>query len=154
MYRFAIIVSLFALTACSNLNAIKNSVYEITGSSTERIRGVSAIITKYKALPTAILDAQFIEEQIGDGVLGPSDFREFYFLEVAPQNVSQWAEILTPLEAIAEYDAPAQPRNWWIAHDTFASLQFYQPRVLTGRVNGWIGVSQKTGRIYIFTFTM
>lgn len=62
--------------------------------------------------------------------------------------------MLTPLGAIAEYGSPIQPRDWWIARESFASLQFYKPDILTGRVHGWIGVSQETGRIYIFTFTM
>ena len=154
MFRFAIIICLFALTACSESSAPKWSVYEVTGSNTERVARVSAIIAKDKAPPTPILDAHFIEEQIGDGYFGPSDYREFYFVEVAPQDVSQWTQILTPLDETAGYGAPAQPRDWWITRDTFASLQFYKPGILTGRIHGWIGVSQQTGRIYIATFTM
>jgi hypothetical protein len=154
MFRFATIICLCALTACSKSSAPKNSVYEVTGSSIERVARVSAIITKHKAAPTAIVDARFLEEQTGDGIFGPSDFRAFYFVQVAPQELSKWTEILTPLGAAAEYTAPSQPCDWWIAHDTFASLQFYKPDILTGRVHGWIGVSQQTGRIYIFTFTM
>lgn len=154
MFRFATIVCLIAFTACSKSSVSKSSVHEVSGSSTERVAGVSAIITKRKALPTGVLDAHFMEEQTGDGVLGPSDFRAFYFLEVAPQDVSQWIQTFTPLGATAEYDAPAQPCDWWITRETFTSLQFYKPDILTGRVHGWIGVSQQTGRIYIFTFTM
>lgn len=153
MYRFVIIVCLFMLIACSGGNAPKTSVREVTGSRIERVAAVSAIITKYKAPPTAILDAHFVEEQIGDGVLGPSDFRAFYLINVAPKDVSHWTKVFAPLGETAEYDAPAQT-NWWIARDTFGSLQFYKPDILTGRVNGWIGVSQQTGNIYIFTFTM
>jgi hypothetical protein len=102
------------------------------GNSTERVAGVSAIVTKHKAPPTAILDAHFVEEQTGDGVLGPSDFRAFYFIEVAPQDVSQWAQVLTPLGATAEYGAPAQLRDWWIARDTFGSLSFTVLRESSG----------------------
>jgi hypothetical protein len=86
MFRFATIICLCALTACSKSSAPKNSVYEVTGSSTERVARVSAIITKNKAAPTAIVDARFMEEQTGDGSLGPSDFRAFYFVQVAPQK--------------------------------------------------------------------
>jgi hypothetical protein len=154
MFRFTLIVCLLALTACSKNSAPRRSIHEVTGSSTERIAGVTAVITTHKVPPTAILDAHFVEEQTGDNVLGPSDFQAFYFLEVAPGDVSQWTQILTPLGTAAEYAAPAQPRDWWIARDSFASLQFYKPNILTGRIHGWIGVSQQTGRIYIFTFTM
>ncbi len=154
MFRLVLIVCLFALTACSSSSAPKSSVYEITGSSTARVARVSAIITKYNALPSAIVDARFVEEQIGDGIFGPSDFRSFCFLEVAPQDISQWTQILIPLGSAAEYNAPAQLRDWWVSRDSFAALQFYKPDILTGRVDGWIGISPKTGRIYIFTFTM
>jgi hypothetical protein len=157
MLRLAIIVCLFALMACSKSsesNAPKSSAREVTGISTERVAGVSAIMAKHKAPPTAIRDAHFLEEQTGDDVLGPADFRAFCVIEVAPQDISKWMQLLTPLGATAEYGAPAQPRDWWITRDTFASLQFYKPDILTGRIYGWIGVSQQTGRIYIFTFTM
>lgn len=153
MYRFFIIVYLFILIACSEGNAPKISVHEVTGSKMERVADVSAIIAKYKAPPTAILDAHFVEEQTGDGVLGPSDFRAFYFINVEPKDVSYWTKFFAPLGKTPEYNAPAQA-NWWIARDTFDSLQFYKPDILTGRVNGWIGVSHQTGNIYIFTFTM
>src|SRR5688572_28915964 len=105
MFRFAIIVCLLALTACSKSSAPKNSLHEITGSNAQRVAGVSAIITKHKAPPTAILDAHFVEEQTGDGSLGPSDFRAFYFIEVTPQDISQWTQIITPLGTAAAYNA-------------------------------------------------
>lgn len=152
--RFAILVCLLALTACNRSGAPRSSAHEVTGSSAERVAAVSAIIAKHKAPPTAMLDAQFIQEQIGDGTLGPSDFRAFYFIEVTPQDVAKWNQLLTPLGATAEYAAPAQPREWWIARGDFAALQFYKPVTLTGRAQGWLGVSPQTGRIYIFTFTM
>jgi hypothetical protein len=154
MFKFAIIFCLFAIAACSKISPLKSSAYEVTGSSTERVAGVLAIITKHKAPPTALLDAHFLEEQTGDGVLGPSDFRGFYLLKVAPQDISRWMQIFQPLGVKAEYNAPVEPRDWWVTHDTFSSLQFYQPDILTGEVHGWIGVSPQTGSIYIFTFTM
>jgi hypothetical protein len=154
MLRFVTFTCLIALAACSRNSAPKSSAHEVSGSSAERIAAVSAIITKHKAPPTAMLDARFLEEQTGDGSLGPSDFRAFYFVEVAPQDVARWTDVLAPLSGTAEYDAPAQPCEWWIARDAFASLQLYRPDSLTGRSHGWIGVSPHTGRIFIFTFTM
>jgi hypothetical protein len=154
MFRFAIIVCLLAIAACSKTSPLKSSAYEVTGSSTERIASVLAIVTKHQAPPTDLLDAHFLEEQIGDDVFGPSDFRGFYLIKVAPQDISRWMQIFKPLEEKAEYAAPVQPRDWWITRDTFTSLQFYKPDILTGAVHGWIGVSQQTGCIYIFTFTM
>lgn len=154
--RGIILIALLALPACkvNPASAPKTSVAEVIGSSKKRVAEVSAILAKAKTPPTAILDAYFLEEQIGDGVLGPSDFRAFYAIKVARLNLAQWTKDLTPLGTTAEYAAPAKPRDWWIARDVFSSLQFYKPDALTGRVNGWVGVSQQTGQIYIFTFTM
>jgi hypothetical protein len=115
---------------------------------------VSAILAKHKRPPTAILDAHFVEEQTGNGGLGPSDFRTFYLVEVAPQDVAKWTQLLTPLAAPSNYETPTQAHDWWVTRDAFASLQFYKPDVLTGRANGWVGISPQMGRIYIFTFTM
>jgi hypothetical protein len=154
MFRFVIIVCAFSLTTCSRSGTPKISIREVTGTATQRVADVSAIITKHQAPPTAILDAHFLEEQIGDGFLGPSDFRAFYVVEVTPSAVLQWTQLLTSLGAATEYAAPVEPRDWWISRDAFDSLEFYKPATLTGRMHGWIGVSQKTGRIYIFTFTM
>ncbi|CAN1209771.1 hypothetical protein TUMEXPCC7403_06070 [Tumidithrix helvetica PCC 7403] len=148
------IMAAIALTACSPVSAPKTTVREITGNTTQRVADVSAILTKHKAPPSAILDAHFVEEQIGDGNLGPSDFRAFYVLEVAPQDVPRWMQLLTPLTNKPDYNAPAEFKNWWIARDVFPSLEFYKPDALTGRMHGWIGISRWKGRIYIFTFTM
>lgn len=154
MVRLIIVACLFALAGCRTSSTPDSSVYEVTDSHTERVAVVSAIIAKHVAIPTAILDAYFVEEQIGDGELGPSDYRAFYAVEVAPQEISQWTQLLTPLDMRPQYVAPAQLRDWWVPRDTFTSLQFYQPDLLTGRIHGWIGISQQTGRMYIFTFTM
>ena len=154
-FGISVIVFPIALAACGwdSPPHSRISVYEITGSDTERIAKVSSIIAKHEILPTAILDARFVEEQIGDGVLGPSDFRAFYFLAISPQDIAQWTQHLTPLDATVEYAAPMHAYDWWVSRDTFSSLQLYKPDSLTGRINGWIGVEGETGRIYIFTFT-
>ncbi|MEE3718090.1 hypothetical protein V2H45_15225 [Tumidithrix elongata RA019] len=154
MLKYGIIVCAIALTACSPVSAPKTTTREITGTATQRVSDVSAILTKHKAPPSAILDAHFVEEQIGDGNFGPSDFRAFYILEVAPQDIPKWMQILTPLTNKPEYNALTESKNWWIARDVFPSLEFYKPEALTGRMHGWIGISRQTGRIYIFTFTM
>lgn len=153
MYRPVIIVCLSVVAGCSQSSKSQNSVHEVGGSNTERVARVTAMIARHKELPTAILNAHFIEEQIGDGGFGSADFRAFYLVEVDPRVIPRWTRDLTPLPTAVEYEAPAQDRDWWIDRNDFGSLQFYQPDALTSRIHGWIGVSQKTGRIYIFTFT-
>jgi hypothetical protein len=140
--------------ACGESNTPRHAMHEITGSSADRVAEVATVISRHTTLPTPLADARFREEQIGDGSLGPSDFREFYFIEVESQDVSQWTRRLTPLGKPAEYTEPTEPRDWWVDRTTFDSLQFYKPDILTGRTHGWIGVAQRTGHIYMFTFTM
>ncbi|EDX86421.1 hypothetical protein S7335_4125 [Synechococcus sp. PCC 7335] len=163
MFRLTIIACLVILAACGQVStaqsrAAKVSVYEIEGDRTERIASVSAIIGEHTAPPTAILDANFLQQQLGDGNFGPSDYWAFYSIEVAPKDIAQWTQLLTPLTTTPNYNAPdqapAQPVDWWIASDDFTALQFYEPSVLSGRAHGWVGVSAQTGHIYIFTFTM
>jgi hypothetical protein len=158
MPRLLIITVLIALTACipSNESKVKTSTYEIKGTTAERVARVSAIIAKHKAVPTAILDANFFEEQLGDGVLGPSDFRSFYYIKVAPKDVKQWTQMLTPLTTNASYTAlgkSCKNCNWWVSRNTSNALKFYQSITLTGHPQGWIGVSPQSGSIYIFSFT-
>ncbi|MBE9061065.1 hypothetical protein [cf. Phormidesmis sp. LEGE 11477] len=88
-------------------------MYEIECDRTERITGVSAIIGANTAPPTTILDANFLQQQqLGDGNFGPSDYRAFYFIEVAPQDIAQWTQVLTPLTEMPNYNAPDQSRDW------------------------------------------
>jgi hypothetical protein len=161
LIRYAMTLSLIALASCNGGSSPKpaasrlaaNQVYEATGNSQQRIKTISAIITKHRSLPTAIADAHFLEERIGDGELGPSDYRDFYVVDVATQDIEQWSQGLIPLQEVPEYVEPPQPRNWWIDRDAFTSLQFYEPTPLTGRSTGWIAISRQIGKIYIFTFT-
>jgi hypothetical protein len=154
MVRFVIIACMCALSAHNRHRAPKTLIHEVAGSHPERVADIAAIITKHAAPPTAILDAHYVEERTGDDSAGPSDFRAFYLVEVVPQDLPLWTRLLTPLAAQAEYAAPTEPRDWWIARAAFAKLQFYQSVPLTGLDQGWIGVSPETGHIYVFTFKM
>ena len=161
LVRYAMTLSLIALASCNGASSPKpaasrlaaNQIYEAMGNTQQRIKAISALMAKHRSLPTAIADAHFLEERIGDGELGPSDYRDFYVVDVATQDIEQWSQVLTPLQEVPEYVEPPQPRNWWIARDAFTSLQFYEPAPLTGRSTGWIAISRQTGKIYIFTFT-
>lgn len=148
-----LIIFVFIFTACSQSNMSKKSIDGLTGDITQRVAKISALIKKHKALPTTILDAYFVEEKIGGGILGPSDFRTFYVIEVAPQDLAQWTKNFIPVSIDPQYVAPAEHCDWWISSQNFSSLKFYQPDSLIGNSDGWMGVSSQKNRIYIFTFT-
>jgi hypothetical protein len=114
---------------------------------------MSALLAKQQAPPTPILDAYFRQERIGDGELGPADYRTFWMIAVAPADLPQWQALLSPLDTPPDYQQPATPQAWWITQADFTALTFYKPESLTNSVHGWIGVSSATGRMFIFTFT-
>ena len=129
---------------------------EITGAQAERVAAVSKLVTRHSPLPSPLLDAHLLEQQTGDGRLGPSDFASFCALTVAPADLAAWRAALAPLEpqnTPPEYVAPNQPLPWWLTHDDFLRLTFFSPKSLTGRFNGWVGVAPD-GKIFVYSFTM
>ncbi|WP_298612462.1 hypothetical protein [uncultured Thiothrix sp.] len=124
------------------------------GSTEERINTISSLLTKQASLPSSILDAQFVQEQLGDSNFGPSDFRSFYFLAISPADIPKWKQRLVPLTEPVSYLEPQAAKAWWVKQTEFSGLKFFEPAPLAGNPNGWIGINQQTGQIYIFTFTM
>src|SRR5688572_24882572 len=132
--KYILIVCLL-LVSCTPTRPAEISYFEVVGNQARRVEVVTAMLAKLHALPTPIVDAQFVEEKIGDDELGPADYRAFTLLEIAPENVAAWQDILIPLETTPGHAAPSQPTSWWVDEDAFASLQFYTPDTLTGRTN-------------------
>jgi hypothetical protein len=149
------IMILFAnvTVACGAKQAPDITYYEATGNPAKRIANITAMLTKFHTPPTALLDAQFVEEKIGDGDKGPADFHTFFMVQVAPENIKAWQTILTPLDTTPDYAAPTQMHEWWVTKDDFATLQFYAPDTLAGRSNGWVAINPQGGKIFIYTYT-
>ena len=146
---------LCSMAACSPEPALESS-REIKGTPAARAAAVSKIIIKHSPLPGPLLDANFVEEQTGDGRLGPSDFKSFSVLSVAPADLPAWRAALAPLEAQytpPAYAAPKQALPWWLPAADFSGLEFHSPKSLTGRVNGGVGIAPD-GRIFVYSFTM
>jgi hypothetical protein len=142
------------MTACNP--GPQNSTREAVGSKAERVAEVTRIIARTSPLPGPILDAHFVEEQTGDGRLGPSDFASFCALTVAPGDLAAWRAALQPIEAQntpPKLVDPKQAQPWWVTQTDFGTLQFYSPKSLTGRHNGWVGIAPD-GRIFVYSFTM
>jgi hypothetical protein len=154
MKTFALLL-VCSLAACGP-NPPAGASGEIGGTQAERVAAVSAFISKFAPLPSPILDAHFVEQQTGDGQLGPSDFAAFYALTVASGDLDAWRSALPTIEAQntpPEYVTPKQSFPWWLSHDDFLGLSFYSPKSLTGRSNGWVGIAPD-GRIFVYSFTM
>lgn len=147
---------LCVMAACTPKRPVESS-REIKGTQAERIAAVSQLISKLAPLPSPLLDAHFVEQQTGDGQLGPSDFTAFYALTVAPADLPAWRSALPKIQAPntpPKYAAPKQSLPWWLTQDDFLRLTFYNPKSLTGRTNGWVGIAPDSGKIFVYAFTM
>ena len=122
---------------------------------------ISKLLSKTAPLPGSLLDAHFVEEQTGDGRLGPSDFKAFYALTVAPADLPAWRAALSESKTWNRFAndedirraAPKKAQPWWVSGADLGALEFYSPQSLTGRFNGWVGIAPD-GRIFVYSFTM
>ena len=150
----ATLAAFLALLACSRSTGPATGGHETKGTTEQRVSQVAAILAKHRAPASLLLDARFLEEKTGDGRLGPSDFTSFFALRIVPQDREKWTAGLASLNEPPPYVAPRQACAWWVSQETFARLKFFNPKPLCGTENGWIGVSESEGLIFIHTFTM
>jgi hypothetical protein len=148
----------FAGTSCGKREAPAN-IAQISGTSAERTAKVKTFFLRHMpSLPGPISDAHLLEEQIGDGRLGPSDFSWFAAFTVPIDDLERWTATFAPLESHNQpvgFSAPGKtPCPWWLQPNEFKRLKFYSPLSLTGRSHGWIGVDDVSGRIFLHAFTM
>ena len=149
-----------SITACGEKNAQVAS-QETGGSQAERVAEITKMLGRSAPLPGPLLDAQFVEEKTGDGRLGPSDFKSFYALTVAPSDLPAWKAALSKSQAANSFSnddeikraAPKKAQAWWVSGADLGKLEFFSPHSLTGNANGWAGISPD-GRIYVHVFTM
>ncbi len=121
-----------------------------------RVETITKQLSRHGKLPGALLDARFVEDKVGDGVLGPADFSAFYALSVSAADIPLWRAALAASPVVngpAAYAAPKAPAAWWASRDQFSKLELFGPKSLTGRFNGWVGLAPD-GRIFIYAFTM
>jgi len=144
-----------SMTACDSKGP-RTSTRDLAGTKAERVAEVSRLISRAAPLPSPILDAHLVEEQTGDGRIGPSDFASFCAIRIAPEDLAAWRSALQPLEAQntpPKLVDPKQAQPWWVTPSDFSTLEFYSPKSLTGRFNGWVGIAPD-GRIFVYSFTM
>ncbi len=153
--------ALLLITACRP-QAAQESGIEISASPTatkqtaaqERVELISRRLSGSGKLPSVPVDAQFLEEKLGDGTLGPSDFFAFYALRVPVADLPAWRAALaaSPVrKGPAAYAAPKAPTAWWLPSADFGKLDLFGAKPLTGLVNGWVGLAPD-GRIFIYAF--
>ena len=127
---------------------------ELTGTTAERIVAVTRLLQDYGTVPGLIDDAQLIELQFGDNMLGPADFRSYIWIKVSTDDVRKWKSALSgalPSDPPI-YDMPPSEPNWWLTKEHFQTLLKYDAFPMFQR-HGWIVVDSK-GNVYARTYTM
>ena len=146
------------LAACGGKKKeeVMTKMEELEGTPTERSTAVKKVFAEQQPeLPSAITAAHLFEVKTGDGRLGPADYRSFVTFRVPPKKVELWAGLLDELKSgPPEHVAPPEPKEWWLPEADMAKLKFYEPKKLTGRTNGWVGINEENATIFIYTFTM
>lgn len=121
-----------------------------------RVAKITKQLSRNGKLPGVLLDAQFLEEKVGDDVLGPADFSAFYALTVPVADLPAWRAALAAspvLNGPAKYAAPKVLTTWWLKSEEFGKLELFGAKPLTGLVNGWVGLAPD-GRVFIYAFKM
>jgi hypothetical protein len=145
---------LTSLVACGQPQpAPSPAVFEATGTDAERVAEVSRLLRLADPPPSPIAAAEYRQEQLGDGSLGPSDYRSFALIAVEPADLDQWRAMLTPRPAPPGYVAPGSSTAWWPSSEQFGALEFYEPGPFGNTANGWVGIDSATGHVYVYSFT-
>lgn len=156
--RTLLIMTLFLFTACSALSptpsAVPVTIIEMPETDGTHITAIKfTILTGPHGLPLNLLNAHYAQEQLGDGKLGPSDFRNYIYVELEPSEIAQWQATLTSINKPG-YLAPVQPLDWWVSEAAFGTMQFYETELLMGTPNGWVAINPETNQVYIYTYTL
>ena len=123
--------------------------------SSDRIQSMTRIISKNSKVPSEIFEANYIEYRTDAGALGPSDFYFFARIKVEKSELPKWSQGLEPpYNNSTDYSAPYDNKSWWVSKSEFQKLKLYETKKYFGRFNGWFGIDESTGYIYIYTFTM
>jgi len=146
-----------AFAACSPTSQ-KRTRSEIEGTQAERVARATKILVKYCQLPGPLLDAHMAEDiadNSGGMVPGPSDSYLAGVMTFPPSDLSRWRTALSPQlpdTRVAEFHSVLAAPGWWPASAAFADCEFYEPRKLTGRPNGFVAISPSASAIYFSTF--
>lgn len=149
-----LIVTTLGTAGCARSSGPKITTRALGSTPEDRVATVVKIIERHSALPGSIRSVEGLEEQVGDGRLGPSDFRFFAKIVVEKRDLSSWKSAAGAKLSSATYRAPQASTSWWLPESELKDLTLYSPRTLFGRNHGWIGFSSDNETLYVMTFTM
>lgn len=146
---FSFLLFLLLAVGCSE----QDKVFELSGTTAERVAGVARVIERNTKLPSVIDDARLIELQFGDNTVGPADFRSYLWIKVSSNNIKKWKSVLkNPPHDTPIFDIPSSQPTWWLKQDEFEELGKFDTFEIFQR-HGWIGIDSD-GNIFARTYTM
>ena len=146
----------------TTLDSSQGAVWQKTtldSSKTQNPNERIAVLKKIMGVeaPTQIVDVQYIQYQIGDNFLGPTDYQFYAKIVVEQRNISKWRRELQPKIPPTEFPAPPSEISWWLSGQKKENFEFYSPQLfgVYGGGYGFAAISLKNeGIIYVFTYTM
>jgi hypothetical protein len=143
---------LFVLCACGAAaqtpRGVPTAIVEASGSPEARIKAAYALFAP-NTMPIGPLDAHMLSIKLGDGELGPSDYRYFVAVQYDPDSLQDWQAGKPPIDSPA-YTTPQPTPAWWPDARRFQSLSFYSADGILQ--NGWIAIGEN-GWLYAFAST-
>ncbi|MCP4192499.1 MAG: hypothetical protein GY768_17935 [Planctomycetaceae bacterium] len=133
---------------------IQYSEHTFGDTSKERVTAMTDLIKKRISPPGPILDAECIEEQTGDGRVGPSDFYFFAKIVVEKSDFASWKSVAGKRLSSWDYRSPRTELSWWPTQTEADDLEMYSSKPMFGRSNGWVGFAADGQTIYVLTYTM
>jgi hypothetical protein len=118
-----------------------------------RVDRVTDFLKRIERLHGPLIDAHMAEWQFGDNFLGPAEYAGYMRLQVPPGDIDRWVASFEPLPMRPRWGPTVEPRAWWVTREVFDELEFFKPRGLSWRIEGWIGVHRRTGVIYAVAST-
>jgi hypothetical protein len=115
-------------------------------SAAERLARLPKVLPSFPSkLLTRVEEADWAIEQIGDGVLGPSDFITRARLQVPRADAVEW--LAGERTGKLEWTKPAVHLEWWITPELAARAVFVE------RQNASLAVLPDAGVVYLVTST-
>lgn len=139
---------------CRGNSRSTSPAFELQGDREERVAQALQFLLRGAPPPAPVVDAHCAEERIGDGVLGPSDRRDYCVLVLEPAEFERWSTALAPSGEPPPYSAPATDVGWWPSEAEFAGLEVASSAgLLRGMGPGWVALDRRSRRIYVYSFS-
>lgn len=122
----------------------------------ERIAQVTHVLAPQASLPSEIIDAHFDEQPLGPpdpSGFGPVDYVSYMYLKIRPEDMSKWERLLPRKLGYVPKLNPDEDYPWWLNGKDMTHFEFFEPHPLSPR-DGFVGISRRSGEIWIYGFTM